>query len=129
MHLYKVDSRLFWNTDENGVEKVAVDYFDGLFSSTNPTEFDRFLEEIGSSISPQMNEMLLRLATEEDVRQALFMMHPEKASGPDGMTALFYQHSWNIIKKDVVELVNNFLVIGDIDSRLNITNICMIPKV
>ena len=24
-----------WITDENGVEKVAVDYFDGLFSSTN----------------------------------------------------------------------------------------------
>ena len=41
-----------WITDENGVEKVAVDYFDGLFNSTNPTEFDSFLEEIGSSISP-----------------------------------------------------------------------------
>ena len=25
-----------WVTEENGVEKVAVDYFDGLFSSTNP---------------------------------------------------------------------------------------------
>ena len=65
-----------------------------------------------------MNEMLLRLATEEEVRQALFMMHPEKAPGPDGMTALFYQHFWNVIKKDVVEMVNNFLVTGDMDSRL-----------
>ena len=42
-----------WVTDENGVEKVAVDYFDGLLSSTNPTEFDSFLEEIGPSISPR----------------------------------------------------------------------------
>ena len=79
-----------WITDENGVEKVAVDYFDGLFNSTNPTEFDSFLEEIGSSISPQMNQRLLRVAMEEEVRQALFMMHPEKAPGPDGMTALFF---------------------------------------
>ena len=118
-----------WITDENGVEKVAVDYFDGLFNSTNPTEFDSFLEEIGPSISPQMNQRLLKLATEEEVRQALFMMHPEKAPGPDGMTALFFQHSWHVIKKDVVELVNNFLVSGDLDPRLNITNICMIPKV
>ena len=37
-----------------------------------------------------MNQILLRMATEEEVRQALFMMHPEKAPGPDGMTALFF---------------------------------------
>ena len=118
-----------WITDENGVEKVAVDYFEGLFNSTNPTEFDSFLNEIRPTISPQMNQMLLRLATEEEVRQALFMMHPEKAPGPDGMIALFFQHSWHVIKMDVVELVNIFLVTCDLDPRLNLTNICMIPKV
>ena len=97
-----------WITGESGVEKVAVDYFEGLFATTNPMEFDSFLDEIVPSISPQMNQILMRTATEEEVRQALFMMHPEKAPGPDGMTALFFQHSWHIIKKDVVELVNNF---------------------
>ena len=75
-----------------------------------------------------MNQCLLRLATEEEVKEALFMMHPEKAPGPDGMTALFFQHSWHVIKKDLVEMVNNFLVSGAMDARLNITNICMIPK-
>ena len=118
-----------WITEENGIEKVAVDYFDGLFSTTNPTDFDNFLDEIMPSISPQMNQILLRTATEEEVRQALFMMHPEKAPDPDGMTALFFQHSWHIVKKDLVEMVNNFLVTGNLDPRLNITNICMIPKV
>ena len=118
-----------WVTEENGVEKVVVDYFKDLFSTTVPTEFDSFLEEIVPSISPQMNQILLRIATEEEVRQALFMMHPEKAPGSDGMTALFFQHSWHVIKKDVVEMVNNFLVTENMDPRLNITNICMIPKI
>ena len=36
-----------WVTEETEVEMVAVDYFDDLFSTTNPTEFDNFLEEIG----------------------------------------------------------------------------------
>ena len=75
-----------------------------------------------------MNNGLLRPATEEEVCQALFLMHPEKAPGPDGMTALFFQHAWHIIKTDLVAMVNNFLITGDMDSRLNITNICMIPK-
>ena len=45
------------------------------------------------------------------------------------MTAFFFQHSWHVIKNDVVEVVNNILVTGELDPRLNITNICMIPKV
>ena len=117
-----------WITDDNGVEKVAVDYFEELFSTTSPSVFDDFLSDITPGIMPQMNQWLLRLATEEEVREALFMMHPEKAPGPDGMTALFFQHSWHIIKGDLVEMVNNFLITGEMDSRLNITHICMIPK-
>ena len=78
-----------WITEENGVEKVPVDYFDGLFRTTDPTEFDSFLEEIVPSISPQMNQLLLRVEKEKEVRQDLFTMHPEKAPGPDEMTALF----------------------------------------
>ncbi|XP_056842959.1 uncharacterized protein LOC130495566 [Raphanus sativus] len=117
-----------WVVKDQGLEKVAVDYFEDLFQTTSPTEFDGFLEEVSSSITPQMNQRLIRLATEEEVRQALFMMHPEKAPGPDGMTALFFQHSWNIIKKELLDLVNDFITSGELDIRLNTTNICLIPK-
>ncbi|XP_056848447.1 uncharacterized protein LOC130498828 [Raphanus sativus] len=93
-----------WITEEQGIEKVAVNYFEDLFTTTSPSEFEVFLGEITPSITHQTNQMLIKLATEEEVRQALFMMHPEKAPGPDGMTALFFQHSWHIIKKDLVEM-------------------------
>ena len=61
--------------EEQGVEKVAVDYFDDLFQTSNPSEFDGFLDKITPIITPQINQRLLRLATEEEVRQAIFMMH------------------------------------------------------
>ena len=117
-----------WITGDKGVEKVAIDYFDKLFTTTSPSNFNSFLAEVTPGITPQMNQRLLRLATKEEVKEALFMMHLEKAPGPDGMTALFFQHSWHIIKNDLVEMVNNFLVTEKMDTRLNITNICMIPK-
>lgn len=47
------------------------------------------------------------------MRLALFMMHPEKPPGPDGMTILFFQKSWSIIISE------------SLDERLNI---CLIPK-
>lgn len=65
-----------WLIAEQGVEKVAVDYFDDLFQITSPSDFKGFLDEIAPTITPQMNQMLIRLAIEEEVRQALFMMHP-----------------------------------------------------
>lgn len=117
-----------WITEEKEIEKVAVDYFQDLFLSTVPTDFENFLSEIPVSITEQMNNRLTALATEEEVRRALFMMHPEKAPGPDGMTALFFQHAWHIIKGDVLEFVNTFLRTGKLDTRLNMTNICLIPK-
>ena len=79
-----------WITEDNGVEKVAIDYFEDLFSTTSPSEFDSFLTEVTPGITPQMNQRLLRIATEDEVKEALFMMHPEKTAGPDVMTTLFF---------------------------------------
>lgn len=76
-------------TDDKGVEKVAVDYVEDLFSTTSPSDFDGFLEEITPCITSHMNQTLLRIATEDEVQQSLFIMHPEKTTRPDGMTALF----------------------------------------
>ena len=79
-----------WITEDNMVEKVAVDYFQDLFSTTSPSDFESFLAEVTMGITPQMNQRLLRLATDNEVKEALFMMHPEKAPGAHGMTALFF---------------------------------------
>ena len=58
----------------------------------------------------------------------LFAMHPEKAHGPDGMTTLFYQNFWDIVKEDLTRMVNEFLFEGTIANGLNDANICLIPK-
>ena len=55
-------------------------------------------------------------------------MHPEKFPGPDGMTALFYQMFWDIVKEDLTLMVNQFLFEGTMAQGLNDTNIFLIPK-
>ena len=45
-----------WTTEDNGVKKVAVDYFENLFSTTSPSEFDSFLTKVTPGITPQMNQ-------------------------------------------------------------------------
>ncbi|CAA7057784.1 unnamed protein product [Microthlaspi erraticum] len=117
-----------WVAGEKEVEDVAVSYFDKLFTSSLLGDFTGVLEHMPHRITTQENEALVRHATESEVHDALFMMHSEKAPGPDSMTALFFQRSLHTIKNDVFKMVNNFLTAGTFDERLNMTHICLIPK-
>ena len=44
-----------------------------------------------------MNEGLDRVFTREEVVTAFKQIHPTKAPGPYGMSALFYQKYWNVV--------------------------------
>ena len=46
-----------------------------------------------------------------------------------GMTALFYQKLWDIIKEDLTHMVSQFLFEGSMANGLNDTNIYLIPKI
>lgn len=56
-------------------------------------------------------------------------MHPTKALGPDGLSALFYQMFWYIIGDDVSNQVLHVLNDGLSLKEVNHTFLCLIPKV
>ncbi|XP_019085377.1 PREDICTED: uncharacterized protein LOC104714891 [Camelina sativa] len=108
---------------------TAVSYFEELFSSICPTNFEESLREIYTVITEADNTRLTASATEAEVKHALFMMHPDKAPRPDGMTTLFFEKAWTVVKDDMVALVNQFFEEGEFDKSLNQTHICLIPNV
>ncbi|KAG7599040.1 Reverse transcriptase domain [Arabidopsis suecica] len=117
-----------WVDKEVGIEHLAVDYFKDLFTTSDPQEFHSVLQDVPNMISEDMNQKLTREISPEEVKKALFSLHPDKAPGPDGMTAFFYQKLWDLIGQDLIKLVQNFHSSGSFDNRLNETNICLIPK-
>ncbi|XP_056850940.1 uncharacterized protein LOC130500203 [Raphanus sativus] len=114
--------------DEEGLVAIATSYFRQIFESSNPQDIEEALSEVPTTITEPMNESLTAPVTEWEIKLALFAMHPEKAPGPDGMTALFYQKFWDIVKDDLTLMVNKFLTEGIMPDGLNETNICLIPK-
>lgn len=113
-----------WNT---GLQDVILSFYRELFTASD-VDWEPVIECIEHVISRDQNEILFLEVTEEEVKQALFQMHPEKSSGPDGMTPAFYQKHWSIVGRDVVELVRSFFHNGQIPVGLNDTNIMLIPK-
>ena len=45
--------------------------------------------------------------TEEEIYAALMDMNGDKALGPDGFTVAFWQSSWELVKEEIMDLLEN----------------------
>jgi hypothetical protein len=74
------------------------------------------------------NEILTAPFTEKEVFEAISQMELNKAPGPDGFPAEFYQKNWEIIKNDLMALFSQFSN-GDLPLyKLNFGVITLLPK-
>ncbi|XP_062088870.1 uncharacterized protein LOC133795435 [Humulus lupulus] len=112
---------------DHGLQEVMVDYFQQLFQSS-ASDWEFAINCINRSISIEQNDMMLQPIMEDEVKRALFSMHPDKSPGPDGMTPGFYQRYWDVVGGDVVRLVRDFWDKEVFDEGLTFTNIVLVPK-
>ena len=105
-----------------------MNYFERIFTSSNPTSMENIFQAMKSKIGGDENANLLKEFTQEEIKVALDQMHPDKAPGPDGMTAGFYKKYWNVVGKVITSVILDFLNRG-IDLRaINHTNVVLILK-
>lgn len=87
------DYHRVWHNELEQVEVLCQSHFLNLFSSTNPSA--EMIQQVTRVVFPKVSEadnaFLCRDFNSSDVRNALFQMHPNKSSGPDGFSPHFYQ--------------------------------------
>jgi hypothetical protein len=69
---------------------------------------DESLIEDVPQITHEENEALVEEFSEKEVRDASFQVEHNKASGPDGFPAEFYQVFWSLIKNDLMAMFRDF---------------------
>lgn len=116
-----------WTGWNEGLGNMIQNYVQHLFTA-GITHTEEVLSCISKVVTEQQNAELLRPISDEEVRDAAFHMHPDKAPGPDGMTPTFFQKNWKVVGKDVVHLTRKFFLTGVIGENMNATNILLIPK-
>ncbi|GMI91034.1 hypothetical protein HRI_002772700 [Hibiscus trionum] len=115
------------STDE--LLNLATNYFSELFHSNGVDDPVEILDGVQTCITDQMNDALDRVFTSEEVLIAVKEMGPLKASGEDGLGAVFYQRFWHIVGPEVSQYCIDMLN-GEHDFELiNHTRIVLIPKV
>lgn len=111
----------------NGLDDMIGSYYNKLFQSQG-SDGQEILDCIEERVSMQQNEHLTQEFTGEEVKEAIFSMHPDKGPGPDGMNLAFYQRFWKIIGKDVTDLCLHILSTGCMPQSLNDALVVLILK-
>ena len=94
-----------------------------------PSRIEEVTHLIPAKVTVDMDESLIKEFTAEEIQTTLLQMHPTKASGPDGMSTIFYQKYWKIVRADVTKMVLNVLNSNMSITDINKTNIALVPKV
>ena len=117
-----------WQTKEDQIGNIAEEYYKQLYTSTNSMGVEEVMEAVDQRVTEEMAQSLTQAYSEEEVKTALFQMHPSKAPGPDGMSPFFFQKFWHIVGQDVTAIVLYVLHSGRYLRKMNYAHIVLIPK-
>ena len=73
------DSDDVWQENPMELERIAVSYFQHVFSTSSPLTVAEVVSHVDAVFTPNMNKELMRDFSQDDVKKALFQMHPSKA--------------------------------------------------
>jgi hypothetical protein len=80
-------------------------------------------------VAIEENNLLTIEYSEEEVRKTIFQMEHNKAPGPDGFSAEFYQTFWETIKFDLLDLFSSLHAAQLELFCLNFSEIILLPKI
>jgi hypothetical protein len=88
-------------TETKDMLGIAMDYYKDLFGFEDRPDI-RLKHDFFSAderVKVDENEMLSRSFSEEEIREAVFSSYADGAPGPDGLSFMFYQTFWDVVKK------------------------------
>jgi hypothetical protein len=90
---------------------------------------DKLLKDFRARITPDHLRLLNKEVNMEELKSAIFCMHPEKAPGPDGLNPGFFQKNWELIKDDLLKELQKLISDEYLDPKINKSFIILIPKI
>lgn len=119
--------------EEDQIANQISKYFDTIFTSDRSTG-DMALtgSVVASAIKPSIsdgeNNRLCLIPDLKEIKYALFLIHPDKAPGPDVFSASFFHSNWDTIGATLVSEEQAFFRSGLMPETTNTTFIRLIPK-
>lgn len=116
---------------EEDIAATIESYFRNIFTSTmdNLEQLKKIISDaITPRVTTEQNEALISIPAPDEIKDALFSIHPDKAPGPDGFSACFFQKNWDVVGRDIIKEVQDFFTSGCMPRTINETHVRLIPK-
>ncbi|CAA7014405.1 unnamed protein product [Microthlaspi erraticum] len=115
--------------EEAKIAEVNTKYFEKMFTSQAGVRAETVNKSIKPSISEETNIRLIQIPSAQEVRAAIFSIHPDKALGPNGFSASFFHSNWETIGERITLEIQEVFRSGTFPQNINATHICLIPKI
>ena len=118
-------------SDQEGIRQAAFKNFETLSSETQRENIDPYrypLSIVPNLIKEDINLKLVEEVSQQEIKEALNQMHPDKAPGLDGFTARFYQQCWGIIKSNLTKMIRKSQSSSKLGGSTNSAFLALIPK-
>ncbi|XP_058784539.1 uncharacterized protein LOC131659350 [Vicia villosa] len=117
-------------SEQSSIMKDVMQFYQDLMGSKedNLKHVDIEAMRRGKQVSPIQREYLTSIVTEKEIWDALKGIGDLKASGIDGYGSKIFKASWNTVKNDVIEVVQELFVKGKLYKACNNTVVTLIPK-
>jgi mannosylglycoprotein endo-beta-mannosidase len=108
-HIFKLENDQGVVVGDDCLKSHTTNYYKNLFGTLEASGISLMENQILDipQVTQEENDVLIGPFTESEVRAAVFQMEHNKAPGPDGFPAEFYQVFWGIIKDDLLRLFSD----------------------
>jgi hypothetical protein len=116
---------------QNNLKTYITQFYKELFGEHENSHFslaEEWIQDI-PQVTREENNILSSPFSEKEIKDAIFQMERNKAPGPDGFPAVFYQKFWDIIKYDMLQMFEDLHRCDLPLFSLNFGVITLIPKV
>ncbi|XP_075095163.1 uncharacterized protein LOC142173465 [Nicotiana tabacum] len=107
-------------------DRNTMDFYKKQFTNEGDAFEFSLLNNVPSMVTMDQNLELRRFPTIEEVRTTIFELSGESASGPDGLTGLFYQTCWDVIGADIHNMVLYFYGGAALPKSITRTNLVLL---
>jgi len=117
-----------WCEEPSTVRNEARRWFENRFRATKDLRVRLDAVEF-KSLSLSDNLRLIKGFSEAEVRDVVWQCKGSKSPGPDGFNFNFLKNGWEVVKEDLMEVMNLFHETGFIPKGCNAPFIALVPKV
>ncbi|KAF1878970.1 hypothetical protein Lal_00047642 [Lupinus albus] len=106
----------------------VLSYYMDMFATPNNSSPNSLIQFVVPNLmSYEDNDLLTKLPTNEEIKDAVFAMNGDGAPGPDGFWGCFYQNLSDIVRVEDLITLKAFNIAINIDKAPKIIEVCWQP--